>query len=497
MFVNRRASCTIGRSAMKSEHFGALRPKGDAKMTSMDVRRSPLCSRREFVRVGGGLAVTAGVVPGLARRAAGGPTDPAVPSGARSCILVYLLGGPPHLDMFDLKPEAPAEIRGPFQPIATTLPGVQICEHLPLLAGRAGRYALVRSVSHPNSNHTPMIYYTLTGYHTALPAVDNDTRPPQPTDYPHLGAVLAQFRPAPADLPGFVSIPELATRSSTDGEFKRARMPLRGGAAGFLGRRYDPLAVNGPPGTRESIPALALPDDVSLARFERRGEILALLDRRAPRVPRMDQFGVLRDSAVALTGAVHAGGDPAFSLESEPAALRDRYGRHRFGQSMLLARRLAEAGVPMVAVHFNEMTVCDGWDTHSQNFEGLRRELLPMLDQSLSALMDDLDQRGLADDVLIACWGEFGRTPKINGNAGRDHWGDCSTAFLAGGGIRGGQVLGASDRHGAFPRSRPVDPIDLQATVYHRMGLDAHQLMHDHLNRPLPISHGRVIRELV
>src|SRR5262245_21099781 len=199
-------------------------------------RRYGMMQRREFLRVGGGLAVTAYSAPGLAEAAA-------APRPARSCILVYLLGGPPHLDMFDLKPNAPAEIRGPFRPIATTVPGTHICEHLPRLACRTHRYALVRSVSHNNHNHTPMIYYTLTGRQVEQPNQDNDVRPPQRTDYPHLGAILAHFRRAPAGLPGYVAIPELAIRSSIRGEFKRARDPLRGGAGGVVGPLFDALAV--------------------------------------------------------------------------------------------------------------------------------------------------------------------------------------------------------------------------------------------------------------
>jgi uncharacterized protein (DUF1501 family) len=205
----------------------------------------------------------------------------------------------------------------------------------------------------------------------------------------------------------------------------------------------------------------------------------------------------VREQAVLLTGAANRGGLAPFSLESEPDHIHDRYGRHRFGRAMLLARRLAEAGVSMVAIHFNEMTVCDGWDTHSQNFEALRTELLPMLDQSLSALLADLSERGLLHETLVACLGEFGRTPKINANAGRDHWGECSSALLAGGGIRGGQVWGASDRNGAWPTSDPVEPCDIQATLYHCLGLDPRQPIYDELQRPFPISEGKVLRQLL
>jgi uncharacterized protein (DUF1501 family) len=196
-----------------------------------------------------------------------------------------------------------------------------------------------------------------------------------------------------------------------------------------------------------------------------------------------------------MTGARFGGG--LYALEGEPLRIRERYGLHRFGQSMLLARRLAEAGVPMVAIHFNYMSQCDGWDTHSNNFTALQGELLPMLDQSLSALLEDLRQRGTLEETLVVCMGEFGRTPRINGNAGRDHWGPCSSTVLAGGGIRGGQVYGASDKIGACPTCDKVDPVDIQATIYHCMGLDINGHMQDQLGRLWPLTTGQVITRLV
>jgi len=457
-----------------------------------------LIRRRDFLRIGGGLAVSAFAAPEFLSARAQASYLAASGGRAKSCILVYLLGGPPHLDMFDLKPEAPAEIRGPFHPIATNVPGVKICELLPRLAPLAGRYALIRSVSRENNNHTPMIYYTLTGRETAQPDRDNDIRPPQRDDSPHTGSVLSKFKDSAYGLPGYIALPEVAIRSSIKGKYKRARLPLRGGGAGFLGAQYEALKVNGPPGTREALPALSLPEGVSPERFERRAALLELLDGGGPSVSSTETLGTIRQTAMHITGSAARGNLQAFSLDGEPDKVRERYGRHRFGQTMLLARRLAEAGVPMIAVHWNEMTVCDGWDTHSKNFEALRTELLPMLDQGLSALMEDLDSRGLLDETLIVCQGEFGRTPKINGNAGRDHWGSCSTTLLAGGGIRGGQVYGASDKHGAYPVEKLVDPADVQATLYHCLGLNPEQTMIvDHRGRPLPISTGRVLDELL
>jgi hypothetical protein len=450
-----------------------------------------LYGRREFLRIGGGLAVA-----GFSSLAAAASSAARPRNGARSCIFIYLLGGPPHLDMWDLKPAAPAEIRGPFQPIATSVPGLQVCELLPRLARLANRYALVRSVSHNNHNHTPMIYYTLCGRQVERPSVDNDVRPPQRTDFPHLGAVLARFKPSPRGLPGYIAIPEVAIRSSTEGQFKRARTLLRGGGSGFLGPLVEPLGINGDPGTAEAIPSLTLPKDVPGERLERRMALLSLLERGGPALAGTQDHQALRQQAVMLTGA-SSGAAPVFSLEREPVPLRERYGRHRFGRAVLLARRLAEAEVPMVAVHFNEMTVCDGWDTHSKNFEALKSELLPMVDQSLSALLEDLQQRGLLEQTLVVMMGEFGRTPKINKDAGRDHWGSCQSVFLAGGGIKGGVVHGSSDRTAAYPASDPVDPVDIHATIYHCLGLDPAAPMYDHLGRHWPLSTGQVIRSVV
>ncbi len=437
-------------------------------------------------------------LPHLRRRATAAQNAAVGPSAgqAKSCILVYLLGGPPHLDTFDLKPEAPSEIRGPFRPIPTTVPGFQVCEHLPRLASMAHKYSVIRSVTHANSNHTPMIYYTLTGHHVAQPGRDNDIRPPLRTDFPHLGSIVAQQKPSPID-PGYVAIPEVAIRSSIEGEYKRARLPLRGGNGGFLGPRYDPFTINDAPGENRAVPSLTLPPAVREVRFERRRALLDVLDRGTPAAAAMREYDTFRDMAVTLTGQANDRRSSLFSVDTEPPRIRERYGRHRFGTTLLLARRLAEAGVPMVAVHFNEMTVCDGWDTHSKNFEALKSELLPLLDQGLSALIEDLEQRELLPETLVACFGEFGRTPKINRNAGRDHWGPCSSTLLTGGGIQGGRVLGASDATGALPTRDLVDPVDVHATLYHCLGLEAEQTIHDHRGRPYPISSGRVIDALL
>jgi hypothetical protein len=396
--------------------------------------------------------------------------------------------------MWDLKPNAPAEIRGPFQPIATCVPGIQICEHLPRLGQAADKFALLRAVSHPNNNHTPMIYYTLTGHHVDNPAVDNDISPPRRTDFPHVGSVVAHLKPPTQPVPAFVALPTVACRSNLDNP--RVAVPLRGGRAGFLGAAFDPLMINDDPRSPETLPGLSLPADVRQQRFQNRQALLAAVERPSSPGGASREFDELRGMAVHLTGRPGAG-PSVYALDAEPLALRQRYGQHRFGQSLLLARRLIEAGVPLVAIHFNNMTRYDGWDNHKKNFEALKEELLPLLDQGLSALLADLEQRGLLEQTLVVCQGEFGRTPKINEYAGRDHWGHCQTALLAGGGIHGGQVYGASDRNGAYPREGRVDPVDVHATIYHCLGIDPGREIYDHLKRPHSICTGQVIESLL
>ena len=398
---------------------------------------------------------------------------------------MYLLGGPPHQDMWDLKPDAPTEIRGEFQPIATAVPGIEIGEHLPRLAQQADRFAIVRSLSHANNDHPFMTYYTLTGRISSVPLGANTVLPPSRTDDPHMGSVVSRLKHDDRTTPGYVALPEVRVRMGAE--------PVAGGGrSGFLGPKYEPLAINGDP--REPIPLLRSPEGVGAGRLAGRERLLAVLDGRSARSLRMREYEATRSSAVGLTKG--AAGDGLFDLEAEPPALRARYGEHRFGQSLLLARRLVERGVSFVGVHFNYMTQCDGWDTHKNNFACLKDELLPLLDQGLSALFDDLFERGMLGETLVATFGEFGRTPRINADAGRDHWGLCGSAVFAGGGVRGGNVIGASDKTGGFPADSPIGPPDVVATIYHALGLDPHTLMYEPQGRPLPLSTGNVIRQL-
>lgn len=409
---------------------------------------------------------------------------PETRANAGSCILVYLLGGPPHQDTFDLKPDAPAELRGPFQPIATNVPGIQICEHLPLLSKQMHHFALLRTVTYPNHDHPFMTYYTLTGRVSPVPLGANTVLPPSRKDYPHLGAVVSKFHHRDRSVPGYVAIPEVRVRMG-------AAPVAGGGRAGFLGPAYDPFPINEDP--RKPIASLKLTEGVSESRFEGRQMLLAELEGAgSTKLAKVEHEEFRRSASQLLRSASR----DLFSLDREPLRVRERYGQHRFGQSLLLARRLVEAGVSMVAVHFNYMTKCDGWDTHKQNFKCLQGELLPMLDQSLSALIDDLDQRGRLNETLVKCMGEFGRTPKINKAAGRDHWGHCSSVIMAGGGVRGGQVIGASDKIAGYPKDFPIDPADVQASTYHALGMHQEQMMYDQLRRPVPLSRGKVIAQL-
>jgi hypothetical protein len=443
------------------------------------------CARRRFLQAGT-LALFAGAAPARRARAfSPDATDGTQAFGrAKRCILVYLLGGPPQIDMWDMKPAAPAEIRGPFKPAASAVAGVHFCEHLPRLAACADKLAILRSVTFPNNDHPFMIYQTLTGRESRTPLGANTVLPPSRTDEPHMGSIVWKLKHRARGVPGYVAIPEVQVRMQST--------PVSGGGrAGWLGAAYDPLAINDDP--RSPPEGLKLPDDVAGERFARRQSLLAMLDGRAPGALASRDYRTFRASATQLVGAA-AGG--MFALDREPAAAHEQYGKHRFGQSLLLARRLVEHGVSFVGVHFNHMTRCDGWDTHQKNFEALKDELLPLTDQGVSALVEDLHQRGMLDDTLVVVMGEFGRTPKINGNAGRDHWGSCSSVLFAGGGVRGGHLVGASDRICAFPSELPASPADVVATIYHALGLEAHTLVHDPLGRPLAIAEGKPIRQL-
>jgi hypothetical protein len=403
---------------------------------------------------------------------------------ARSVILLFQFGGASHLDTFDPKPSAPREIRGEFATIQTRVPGTLVSEHLPRLARIADKFALVRSVHHTRSSHNPGAYYSLTGRE---PLSDLVTANASATDFPHPGSVVDYVDRRERKVPPFVSLPTMIA----DGPF---RTP--GEFAGFLGKIYDPLWVLADPNAANfNVEQLTLPGELDVERVHERSSILRELDaqsRIAERVATVQGMKAYRGRAIDLLTSPAT--RKAFALNEENDRLRDRYGRNTYGQSVLLARRLVEAGVRFVTVYYSRGI--GGWDTHKDNFATLKNSRLPHTDQSVSALLEDLHARGLLDETLVYWTGDFGRTPKINKDAGRDHWPQCQTVLMAGGGVRGGQVYGASDAIGARPVDKPLRPDDITATVFHALGLDPETIIHDQLHRPMPISAGLPIRAL-
>jgi uncharacterized protein DUF1501 len=414
---------------------------------------------------------------------------------AKSVIFLHQFGGPSHVDTLDMKPAAPAEVRGQYRPIHSSVLGVVVCEKLPHLAGVLDKVTLIRSVRHEMRNHNSAGYYSLTGY--APPTDDQRLRDSRDLA-PAYGSVVDRFAPARTGTPTFVSYPHvIADGSITPGQH-----------ASFLGQEHDPFFVGQDPNAEDfRLPELSLPANLTPARLQNRREMMELIDGSARVLETSARArGIDAHFQRALTLVTAPTFRRAFDLSAEPAALRDRYGRTSYGQGCLLARRLVEAGVRFVTVYFaasigGQSTVSGGWDTHGFNnnpmYPILDQYLLPITDQTLPTLLDDLDSRGLLDETLVIWAGEFGRSPRINNMAGRDHWPQCYTVLLAGGGVRRGFVYGASDRQGAYPAQDPVRPEDLSATLFHLLGIDPHAEVRDPLNRPLPISTGSVIRGIL
>jgi hypothetical protein len=410
---------------------------------------------------------------------------------AKSCILLFMWGGPAHQDTWDLKPEAPLEIRGEFKPIATKVPGIQICEHFPRLAHRTDKLAILRSMTHNNVDHTTSTHFLLTGQ-PPLPGKTRDT------DWPHMGSVLSRLGRGAGPLPPFVSM-----RPKLPGDVPRFVEESRGQWAGWLGQRYDPLTIDEDPSKADyRVGEFALPSGMTLERLDHRRRLLGELQIRGPRE---DVMGRHYQRAFEILGA--AAGQ-AFKLDEEPAAIREQYGLNPHGQSVLQARRLVERGVPLVTVFWPNdgiKNVSVYWDTHSRNFIDLKDRLMPPADQAFSSLLDDLHERGLLDETLVIWTGEFGRTPRVGqrnsdagaGRDGRDHWPGCFTTVLAGAGIRGGLVYGASDRHAAYPAINPTWPVDLVATVYHLLGVPPELTVEDTSGRPQVVCPGSIIREVI
>ncbi len=395
----------------------------------------------------------------------------------RSCILIFYYGGPSHLDTFDPKPNAPVEVRGEYRSIATAVPGVRVCEHLPRTAGLLNRLALVRALHHPMRNHNSAAAETLTGRTPA--GGDQELLADDPRGLPTLGSAVSYALGARAGVLSYVALPYTL--------YNVVQLP--GQTPGLLGGAYDRFQVDGDPSASDF--RVATLDGAGA--LGERAALLHRLDRASLPGPAA-RAGVYRDRALRLLASSEV--RRLFDLSKEPARLRERYGRHRLGQSLLLARRLVEGGVRFVAAYDGQTNGQDAnWDSHEKLF-ARHRQLIPPSDQALSALVEDLETRGLLESTLVVALGEFGRTPKVNGSGGRDHWPDCYTAVLAGGGVRGGSVYGSSDRIGAYPAADAVTPGDLAATIFWRFGIDPDAEVFDQTGRPFRLAEGRPLTPL-
>ncbi|MBX9789144.1 MAG: DUF1501 domain-containing protein [Pirellulales bacterium] len=461
------------------------------------------CSRRDLLAWGSLTALGISLPEALAARVraaeARGDARDLAPRTAQAAILIYLFGGPSQLDTFDMKPLAPADFRGEFRPIATNVPGIEICEHFPLLARQADKFALVRSMNHGHPRHGYGLYYAFTGREHPRPDLD---APPTENDFPTVGSLISRLSERRGSFPPAVTLPRW-------NRFLDLPNDYAGETAGFLGHTFDPWLVKGEPGgTSFQVAGVELPRGISLDRLAQRHDLLAALDRQLAQLGQSeiaDQQDALNRQAFELVTSEQA--RQAFDLGQESEALRDDYGRNPFGQGLLLARRLVEAGSRLVTVNWHD----DGsdvkspfWDTHKDNFVTLKERLIPPVDRGLAALLNDLAARGLLDSTLIVMMGEFGRTPRIGrvvmnaatNATGRDHWPHAYSVLVAGGGVRGGQVYGASDERAAYVVESPVGPADLVATVLAALGVDRTARVHDRQGRPHFACEGEPIRGL-
>lgn len=459
-------------------------------------------NRREWLRLGG-LGTVGLSLPLLAAgRASAGLSTSAIkppPSfgRAKSCIVLFLFGAPAHQDLWDLKPAAPVEVRGEFRPIPSSVPDLFVGEHLPELAQRAHRYALVRSVTHPDNTHTVAMHYMLSGVRHARPATNPQNAP---DDFPCFGAVMnyvdsradrasrrTETGRVRAGLPAAVSLNAPANQVSANNHI------FPGFFGGFLGTGYDPLFV---PQHANDPSFQPLPVVENHDRLMARRQLLETVEGQSDLANRnLAVRGIESEYGRAFDVLTSPAVRGAFALDEEPQGLRSAYGPTPFGQGCLLARRLVERGVSLVTVNWERDDAY--WDTHKNNFIDLKTRLCPNLDRGFSALLDDLSERGLMEETLIVCLGEFGRTPQINANAGRDHWAPCNTVLLAGAGIPGGAVYGSSDRLAAYPATNPVTPQDLSATMYHLLGIDPHLTVRDPQGRPYSLSTGDPVWDLL
>jgi len=442
----------------------------------------PNLSRRELLQVGcsGLLGISLPAV-------CAGRADAAAKSG-KSVILVFQSGGGSHLDTFDPKPEAPDNTRGEFGVIDTTLPGVQFSEHVPHLAQRTDQLAIVRAMAHADNRHLSGTHNTLTGSIQPFRGDSNEDKQLNRGDWPNYGGALNYLAPRHNGLPSHVTIPNPLIEGT---------LTWPGQHAGFLGAAHDPWGLNSDPNSDNfKVAGLTFPDGLSVSRFQSRQQLLSRYNLQNGGLDdwaRQQEFTSQQENAYTLltSGRVAR----AFDIKSEPDAMRDRYGRNKAGQTLLLARRMVQAGVPVVQCN---MGIVQSWDTHTDNWGKLKNTLLPGLDLGVATLLDDLTEQGMIDDTLVVVVGEFGRTPQISTlpgqtKPGRNHWAYCYTALFAGGGVQGGQVIGASDRIGGYPRTSPYHPNDLGATVYRTLGIEPHTSIPDKFGRPIRLNTGNVM----
>ncbi|HWE36703.1 MAG TPA: DUF1501 domain-containing protein [Isosphaeraceae bacterium] len=442
-------------------------------------------TRREILTVGG-LGLLGATLP---KDASGAPIG-----RAKACIVLFLMGGPPQHSTWDPKPDAPAEVRGEFGPIATNVPGISYSSLLPNCAKVADKLCVLRAVSTGDNAHSSSGYYMITG-RPHQPMNFENANPGPPNDAPSVGALVGLMAEPRGGLPGAVTLPHRIF--NTDGSV------WPGQDAGTLGRARDPWLLNAKP-TADGLDVreIALPADLDGDRIGRRRDLLDRLAHGLDALERDRMATNLNDrQRQAFDLLRSAGARRAFRLDLEPEAIRARYGASPFGRSVLLARRLVEAGARLVQVNWyrgpDEPPDNPCWDSHVKESERLRTVLAPPADQALSALVEDLDRRGLLDETLVVCLSEFGRTPRLEGNGGRGHWGSVFSIALAGGGIQGGQVYGSSDKVGALPREGRVRPEDLTATVFNLLGISPRAEYRDPLGRPQPLSRGEVLRAIL
>ena len=456
-------------------------------------------SRREWMRIGGLSAMGLGLPQLMHSR--GNAVEPlhanSVSSSfgkAKSCIVLFLLGGPPQHETWDPKPDAPSEIRGDFGTIATATPGLRVGDLMPMTAKLTERIAVLRAMATDDNAHSSSGYWMLTGYpHT--PKNSENALPGAPNDWPSTAAVVRHLKGDTKSLPGSIRLP--------DEIWNTGHILWPGQDAGWLGEHADPWLIQCEPHKKDfRLPTIALPAEMTTDRLLARRALQESMNRSLDTLhasSSAQRWAAWQNKAIDLLQSKSA--QQAFALEKESESTRERYGMNRFGQSVLMARRMVEAGVSLVQVNWtrgeSDEDIAPAWDTHAKNSERLKNALMPPMDQAYSALLEDLEQRGMLDETLVVWMGEFGRSPKINPVGGRDHWGHVFSAALAGGGVRGGAVFGQSDRIGGYPIEGRVEPQDLTATIYHCLGFKPETELRDRFNRPLVISKGHPIGQIL